>query len=642
VSSSSRLKLGVQEGYARWAKNYTAQPNPMFALEERVLKSLLPELRGKDIVDLGCGTGRWLQTLSTYSPSSLVGVDASPHMLEEAERRNLAGVQILRRDCLETRLPSASADVILNSFVLSHITRPEAFARELLRLGRPGCNIFITDLHPDTARRLDWKRAFSSDGDHIEIDSTFRPVAELIDVFQSAGLQVKAVLEPPIGEPERWIFEYFHREDLYPAANSNPSIIIFQLQVPRGSPPVHASTVPLAITNARVALDEREAISTSVHLSNERVAFLGTTVQPAVDTLDLSGFLLLPGLVNAHDHLDFALFPRLGRGEYQNAIQWAHDIYKPESSPIRGQLEIPKATRLWWGALRNLLCGVTTVCHHNPPAECLDDPDFPIRVVPNCVWAHSLPFDAEIQSKLQQTSDQELFVIHAAEGIDESSRSEFARLKAMGALRSGTILVHGLALDAADLPALVDNGVGLVWCPSSNMFLFGRTLDPHHLRNMELTALGSDSPLTGTGDLLDEIRLAWALGAFPSEIYRLVTQRPSRMLRLPVGTGSLHPDSPAELIAVRDVEGAPADRLCTLTINDIELVIVAGKIRVASAEVMEKLPPHLRLGLQPLRTGDTVRWISAPVDHLMRDATRSLGADVRLSHRPLRLDVAGL
>ena len=62
--------------------------------------------------------------------------------------------------------------------------------------------------------------------------------------------------------------------------------------------------------------------------------------------LQLDGFLALPGLVNAHDHLEFNLFPNLGRGPYPNAAAWAAGIYQPERPPIREHLldsQIPLA-----------------------------------------------------------------------------------------------------------------------------------------------------------------------------------------------------------------------------------------------------------------------------------------------------------
>jgi hypothetical protein len=77
--------------------------------------------------------------------------------------------------------------------------------------------------------------------------------------------------------------------------------------------------------------------------------------------MNLDAYQLLPGLINAHDHLDFNLFPRLGSGPYPNATAWAEDIYHPECSPVSQQLRLPKRIRLLWGGLKNLLSGVTTV-----------------------------------------------------------------------------------------------------------------------------------------------------------------------------------------------------------------------------------------------------------------------------------------
>ena len=119
--------------------------------------------------------------------------------------------------------------------------------------------------------------------------------------------------------------------------------------------------------------------------------------------LDLSGHVVLPGLINAHDHLEFNLFPRLGRGPYANAGEWARDIYHPARSPVREHLRVPMRVRLWWGALKNLLSGVTTVCHHNPYHADVFNAEFPVRVVRRFAWAHSLEFEPDRARRFRST-----------------------------------------------------------------------------------------------------------------------------------------------------------------------------------------------------------------------------------------------
>src|SRR5439155_11568458 len=110
----------------------------------------------------------------------------------------------------------------------------------------------------------------------------------------------------------------------------------------------------------------------------------------------------LPGLINAHDHLEFGLFPRLGKGPYCNATEWASDIYRPEASPVREHLSVPKRIRLLWGGIRNLLSGVTTVAHHNPYDAAFNS-RFPLRVVKRYGWAHSLDFCTDVARRYRRT-----------------------------------------------------------------------------------------------------------------------------------------------------------------------------------------------------------------------------------------------
>ncbi len=73
------------EAFDTWAQVYDEQPNPLLLLEQRFLSEMLTDIAGLDVLDVGCGTGRWLQLLESHLPKSLVGVDTSAQMLHRAQ-----------------------------------------------------------------------------------------------------------------------------------------------------------------------------------------------------------------------------------------------------------------------------------------------------------------------------------------------------------------------------------------------------------------------------------------------------------------------------------------------------------------------------------------------------------------------------
>ncbi|HUI55887.1 MAG TPA: amidohydrolase family protein [Bryobacteraceae bacterium] len=338
--------------------------------------------------------------------------------------------------------------------------------------------------------------------------------------------------------------------------------------------------------------------------------------------LDLGGHVLLPGLVNAHDHLEFNLFPELGRGPYPNAAEWARDIYRPAQSPIREQLRVPKPVRLWWGGLKNLLSGVSTVCHHNPYDPAVFGADFPVRVVRRFSWAHSLAFEPDVPARFQRAPSRQPFLIHCGEGTDASSRREVRTLDSLGALDQRTAIVHGVALTPADVALMRRRGAALVWCPTSNLNMLGRTVSRGVLRSGLPVALATDSALSAAVDLQDELRVARRY--IPADrLYDMVTSVPAKILRLS------RSDTAGDWIAVRSSGQSPAQALLD---GSVALVVVAGRVRLISPDLARQVPGRLLRTFQPLRLADRPAvLVDADVRGLMRAAAKHLGSDFRLA-----------
>jgi cytosine/adenosine deaminase-related metal-dependent hydrolase len=243
-----------------------------------------------------------------------------------------------------------------------------------------------------------------------------------------------------------------------------------------------------------------------------------------------------------------------------------------------------------------------------------------VRVLREYGWAHSLPMDSDAAQKKRQTQAGLPFVIHLGEGTDKRSEDEINELHRCGALDEDTVLVHGLALDKKGRALLRESGAGLIWCASSNVFLFGRTLSSQMVESLTRLALGSDSPLTAIGDLLDEVRFARDITQLPSDmLYRLVTSQAAQLLRLQEGQGRLRPGGMADIVAVRDLGRSPAETLAGLSYRDVELVLIGGCVHLVSEEVWQRLPPGSRTGLRPLVIEDTLRWVRAPLERLFRE-----------------------
>jgi cytosine/adenosine deaminase-related metal-dependent hydrolase/SAM-dependent methyltransferase len=640
-SSGTTSYVTPAEGYRLWANTYDDEPNPMLSLEQRILEPLLPPLVDLDVVDLGCGTGRWLKVLQGAGARSILGLDSSPEMLSVAESKLAGEANLVYANCENALLEANSADIILANFVLSYVDDASHLVESASRALRPGGSIFVTDIHPETAAALNWRRGIHGEREFHEIRTHPRTINEIVSVCEKANLHAALFLEPRFGEEERLIFENNGKQEYFNQIRELPAIYILQVCT-RKQPATHGALKNTAsaltsLRGARFALGATDSVSGGMRICDsciERLSTEGRAVpcsNSSDGSIDLTGFLVLPGLINGHDHLEFALFPRLGKGGYNNFMEWADDIHDSAASPIAEHRRVPREVRLWWGGIRNLLCGVTSVCHHNPFEPDVFTDEFVVRVLRDYGWAHSLALDPSAAVKKNATPEGQPFFLHLAEGVDEKCSREIFGLHSAGGLDYNTVVIHGLGLGLDGMQLLRSTGAGLIWCPSSNLFMFGKTLSPADLQGMPNVAIGSDSPLTACGDLLDEVHCASkVLESSADVIYEYVTRQPVKLLHLRNGEGNLKVGGLADLIAVRDTGLTPAETLLTLSHRDVELVLLGGRVQLASAELMPRLPAASREGLQPLVMEGIVRWIRAPLNRLFEATWAHLGEDICL------------
>ncbi len=183
--------LSSQEAYALWAASYPAQAhNAFMQLEQTTMEHLMPDLTGRSVLDLACGTGRYGSLAQTKGAASIIGLDNSLPMLQ-------AGTLPQAALATFTALPIAShaVDVILCGLAVGHLPRLEPIFSEIGRVLKPGGQALISDLHPFQAL-TGAQRTFTAQGKSFAVEHYPHLYADYQRSATNAGLLIEALLEP--------------------------------------------------------------------------------------------------------------------------------------------------------------------------------------------------------------------------------------------------------------------------------------------------------------------------------------------------------------------------------------------------------------------------------------------------------------
>ncbi len=374
------------------------------------------------------------------------------------------------------------------------------------------------------------------------------------------------------------------------------------------------------------------------------------TGDEAARVVDAEGLTAFPGLINAHDHLVGTWSPKAGNGPYRNVYEWLADYDRHEVRLERMKLDDRLPIRL--GAFKNLLGGAATVLDH---FQRLDDgvyENLPLRVergfAREWVWRSVLypdrypPWGRGVKEEMAASGGEAPFVIHLSEGRDEECAGELRALDGAGGLKENTVLVHGLGFTDRDMDRIAEAGAKVVWCPRSNHFLYGETTDVLGLRKRGVpVALGTDSSVTGSAHLLEELRYArkthlekYGLDLPPRDLVAMVTSAPASLLMAETRLGALKPLFEADVLLVEGGASDPYERLLQAEPGGVDLLLVGG-VPAFGAPRHEALFQDAGRPWTRVSVGGRDKLLTGDLPGEIREIRKKLGYEKRFPFLPL-------
>ncbi len=358
----------------------------------------------------------------------------------------------------------------------------------------------------------------------------------------------------------------------------------------------------------------------AVALGDGRIAAVGTRAELG-EGERFEGAALLPGLVNAHTHLEYAVYAGFGDGLAFGPWLALHI----ERTARIGWDEFVAIARL--GAAECLRSGVTTIADASfsgAAAVAMRDlglrghvgleaetdgavelgisPHAPYSVGPE-VYRGAIEAGRRAITHVAESDDELAYLLrgegpiaHVSE-IEPPGTTPVRHLAAEGLLGPSLVAAHCVKVDAEEIALLAEHDVPVAHCPRSNALLGCGIAPLRELRAAGLrVGLGTDSPAsTPSFDLFDELRAAVfaararegspdALSA--SEALELATLGSAGALGLDAEIGSLAPGKRADLTVV-SLAGSPylpwEDPAAAVVFGGsperVELTLVAGEER---------------------------------------------------------------
>lgn len=340
----------------------------------------------------------------------------------------------------------------------------------------------------------------------------------------------------------------------------------------------------------------------------------GASEAQAATRIDTNG-IISPGLIDGHNHMSYNFFPKW----VPNPPQLFGNRYEWADNPQYKEFKLPYAKHASsnthfcpgskWGMLRSAVHGTTTM-QGEPSASgsCINwgireandysglgashmrgtisNPrDFDDATAQNYLASFSRPVDpitrlhTHMQEGISGNNITEEFTSYTGHDPRPNHHQGVTLL-----VDGVSILIHSMSLTEEQLQETKATNSKIVWSPSSNIFLYGVTAPIQRILQLGITTgLGPDWTLSGSGDMLSEMRFALAYGRdndipelTPQKLWQMATSDGAAVLGFETAIGKLEVGMHADIAVFGRAGPDPYEALIESQASDVRLVLIDG------------------------------------------------------------------
>ena len=390
----------------------------------------------------------------------------------------------------------------------------------------------------------------------------------------------------------------------------------------------------------------KKVCTSDLSIRNERIVS-----QRGGVSVDLRGeSYVYPSLINTHDHLQGNYRPPVGPQEgtfYLTWLPWDKDFKSSETFKERSNLSREELYAL--SGYKCLFSGVTTVNDHFPHelnSEIL--PTLPVRAILEYGLAHECSsYDLnwgdgkEVEHK-RAVENKWPFITHLSEGFDTESMYGVEALESLNLLDNHCLLVHCIAFSDTDIQKTAKAGASVSWCGFSNMFMFNVTAKIRKMIKAGINVtIGTDSSATGSANLLAELkydrnlyRSMYGEDLCAKKIFEMVTHNAAKAFWMQDRIGTLDEGKLGDILVLKARNGDPYENLVNASMEDIELLTLAGMPIYGEMRFLDIFGGTLPQGYTQIEVCGRAMFVKGDPAGLYNEVRRKVGFKKVLDYMP--------